>query len=263
MPKQVLNLFKIGGKIIDQPEKRAKFLKGFSELPGPKILVHGGGVIAEEMARKLNIPTEMRGGRRVTSKAMRDLVTMVYGGGINKSIVAELQAFGCDAIGLTGADAGFIQSKKRAAEPIDFGYVGDVVSVRADLLAKFLQLGLCPVFAPLTYDHEILNTNADGVASALASSLSAFHEVHLLYAFEAPGVMLDVKDPSSLIRELNYLDYEKYLAKEVFTEGMLPKLEECFRAMKKGVKDVILADESNCLAASLGQSYRGTRLTLD
>lgn len=260
MPK--LYLFKIGGKVIDKAEARTRFLKGFAAIQGPKILVHGGGIIAEQLALRLNIPTEMHEGRRITSKDMRDLVTMVYGGGINKSLVAELQSYGCDALGLSGADARIIQSERRAPDPIDFGYVGDVRTIRSELLEAFLKLGLTPVLAPLSYDKEILNTNADGIASAVASALSEFYEVHMMYAFEAPGVMLDLKDPGSLIAELDHAGYEALLSRKVFTEGMLPKLQECFKAMKRGVTDIVLADAENCLLAALGESYRGTRLTL-
>lgn len=257
-----LYLFKIGGKVIDNPAAFQSFIKRFAALPHPKILVHGGGIIADQMAKKLNIPTEMHNGRRITSEAMRDLVTMVYGGQINKSLVASLQSLGCDALGCTGADAGLIRSKRRSPEPVDFGFVGDVTEVRKDMLIQLLKLGLTPVFAPLTFDQEILNTNADGIASALAQALVADYDVHLLYCFEQAGVLLDVADPSSLIEVLSVSYYEDLLKEGVITEGMLPKLEECFRARKRGVQHITLAEASACLSHAEGQSCRGTSIEL-
>lgn len=263
MPKKDrLYLFKIGGKVIDKAEALESFLRGFAETRGPKILVHGGGLIAEQLATKLGIPSEMHEGRRITSKEMRDLVTMVYGGGINKSIVARLQALGTDAIGLTGADAGLIRSRKRHPQPVDFGYVGDVSSVRVDILEKILALGLTPVFAPLSFDEEILNTNADSIAGALAAGLSESFEVHMMYGFENPGVMRDLKDPDSLITHLDYEYYQTLLKEGVITAGMLPKLDACFKALKQGVESIVLADAQNCLRAAAQENYRGSRLTL-
>jgi acetylglutamate kinase len=262
MAKPKLWVFKIGGKVIDKPEWRKAFLQGFATLPGSKLLVHGGGLIAEQLAARLGIENKMIDGRRVTSKDMRDLVTMVYGGGINKSLVAELQGFGCDALGLTGADGQLIRSQRRLSKPVDFGYVGDVTEVRTSLLLGLLGLGLTPVFAPLSYDDEILNSNADGIASALAQSLTDDFEVHTAYAFEAPGVMMDLKDPDSLIPLLTYAHYQELLTQSVFTAGMLPKLEECFKALNKRVQSVVLADAENCLRAAQGEVFYGTRLVL-
>lgn len=257
-----LYLFKIGGKVIDNPRALQSFLEGFAALPYPKILVHGGGLIADQMAKRLDIPTEMHKGRRITSAAMRDLVTMVYGGQINKTLVASLQSMGCDALGCTGADAGLIRSKRRSPEPIDFGFVGDVTEVRRDMLIKLLKLGLTPVFAPLSFDQEILNTNADSIASSVAQALAGDFEVHLLYCFEQAGVLLDVKDPSSLIHVLSTQYYEDLLKDGVITEGMLPKLEECFRALRKGVRHITLADAGACLSHAEGKDFRGTEIRI-
>ncbi len=262
MDKRKVYVFKIGGKVIDNVDARKSFLEGFAALSAVKMLVHGGGVIAEQLAEKLGVKSEMINGRRVTSKDMRDLVTMVYGGQINKSLVSELQAMDCDAMGLTGADGHIITSKKRDPTPIDFGFVGDVTEVRSHLLIALLELSLTPVFAPLSYDQEILNTNADGIASALAQSLVKGFEVHMMYAFEAPGVMLDLSDPTSLIPQLNYARYRELLLDGVFTAGMLPKLEECFKALRRGVQSIVLADADNCLLAAAGKAFRGTRLVL-
>lgn len=253
-----LYLFKIGGKVVDKPEVLDAFLKGFAAIKEAKILVHGGGVIAEQLAKRLDIPTQMHKGRRVTSGPMRDLVTMVYGGQINKSLVAGLQNLGCDAIGLTGADAHMIRSKKRSPEPIDYGYVGDVTEVRVDLLETFIRLGLTPVFAPLSYDEEILNSNADGIASALARGLSKRFDVTMFYGFEQAGVLLDIKDPSSLIEKLDRQYYSKLLEGGIITEGMLPKLEECFKARQDGVQTIVLAEAMACLEHAHGRAFRGT-----
>jgi len=257
-----ISLFKIGGKVIDNPSYLASFLKRFSDLEGAKILVHGGGIIADQMAKRLDIVTEMHEGRRITSRAMRDLVTMVYGGQINKMLVADLQRFGCDAVGFTGADAGLVRSKRRAPKPVDFGYVGDVTSVRTDMLIKLLRLNLTPVFAPLSFDEEILNTNADAIAGALAQGLSAHYEVHMLYCFEQAGVMLDLNDTASLIEVLDRNYYQKLLDDNVITAGMLPKLKECFRALEGGVQNIVLAEAGACLDHAEGKAFRGTRIAL-
>lgn len=253
-----LYLFKIGGKVVDKPEVLDAFLKRFAAIKEAKVLVHGGGVIAEQLAKRLDIPTEMVKGRRVTSRPMRDLVTMVYGGQINKTLVAKLQSLGCDAIGLTGADGHIIRSKKRSPDPIDYGYVGDVSEVRVDLLTKFIALGLTTVFAPLSYDEEILNTNADGIASALARALAARFDVTMLYGFEQAGVLVDFKDPESLIERLDRPYYESLLREGVITEGMLPKLEECFKARRDGVHTIVLAEAMACLDYAEGRPFRGT-----
>lgn len=260
--KPKLHLFKIGGKIIDNAEVLTSFLEGFAAIKGAKILVHGGGVIAEELAARLGIPTSMHEGRRITSREMRDLVTMVYGGRINKSLCSELQRLGCDAMGLTGADARLILAEKRSPQPIDFGYVGDVTSVRSELIVSLLKLGLTPVFAPLSWGGEILNTNADAIASALAIALSESYSVRMMYGFEAEGVLLDIGDPKSLIRTLSYDSYRELLEEKIITAGMIPKLEECFRALHKGVENIVLAGGDHCLKAARGEEYRGTLLSL-
>mgnify|MGYP001564812310 CR=1 FL=1 len=257
-----LLIFKIGGKVVDNPQSLESFLEGFAALSVPKILVHGGGIIAEQLAKRLDIPTEMHQGRRITSAAMRDVVTMVYGGQINKSIVASLQRLGCDAIGLTGADGGIIRAKRRAPAPVDFGYVGDVTEIRSDLLVKFLELGLTPVLAPLSFDQEILNTNADSIASRLAEALSSHYLVHMMYCFEQTGVMLDLKDPESLIERLDLPYYKTLLQAGAFTAGMLPKLEECFRARQNGAQHIVIAEAAACLAHAEGKPFRGTRIEL-
>ncbi len=257
-----LRVFKIGGKVIDNPDSLDTFLTRFALIKGPKILVHGGGVIADSVAKRLDIPTEMRNGRRITSLAMRDLVTMVYGGQINKSLVAALQSKACDAMGFTGADGGLVRSKRRNPEPIDYGYVGDVTEVRSELLRRLLDLGLTPVFAPLSFDQEILNTNADAIASAIAQSLAQDYDVELFYCFEQAGVLLDLNRPSSLIEVLDRRYYQDLLGRKIISAGMLPKLEECFRALEAGVQEIIVAEAGACLNQAEGKAFRGTRIAL-
>lgn len=255
-----LYVFKIGGRTIDDTCELESFLSAFAVLPGKKILVHGGGIFADDLARKLGIPIQMHEGRRITSLAMRDLVSMVYGGLINKQIVAKLQKLGCDALGLTGADGGLLTAVKRPSEPIDFGMVGDIQSVRRDLLLDFLCKGLTPVIAPLSLDAngEILNSNADGVACALAAAFSESYRTHLLYCFDKPGVLLDANNPDSILSELNPAAYERMKQEKLLKDGILPKLESCFKAQAQGCYRVLLSTPDQSLRFLKGQTYRGT-----
>ncbi len=259
----VVTVVKIGGNVIDNEQKLRHFLRSFSEIKGNKILVHGGGKIATQMAGKLGIETKMVEGRRITDEPMRDVVTMVYGGGVNKKIVADLQAMGCNAMGLTGADGGLIKAVKRPVKTIDYGLVGDIASVNWLLLLRLLELNLVPVIAPLTYDPEygILNTNADTQASALATSLSDRCLVNLVYCFEKKGVLLDVNDDDSVIPELNLALYERYKTEGRIFEGMIPKLDNAFSALYKGVKKVIICEADDLLHV-IGNQGAGTTIQL-
>jgi acetylglutamate kinase len=255
-----LFIFKIGGRILDQASELETFLDGFSRIEGRKILVHGGGIFADDLARKLDIPIHMHEGRRITSEAMRDLVTMVYGGLLNKQVVSRLQAFGCDAIGLSGADGAVLKAQKRNPEPIDYGYVGDIVSVRQDLLEMFLDRGMTPVLAPLSWEAEngILNSNADGVACRITEAFSGSYETYLFYCFDKPGVLLDVNDPGSLLTELDRPQYETLRRQKLVKDGMLPKLDSCFRARTLGAHKVLLASPLQSLNYASGEPYQGT-----
>lgn len=256
-----LNITKIGGNVINDFDTLRAFLATFSQLQGHKILIHGGGKIATEIAKKLGVETNMVEGRRITDEPMRDVVTMVYGGLINKQIVAQLQANNCDAIGLTGADGGVILAKKRPVKTIDYGFVGDIEKVNNDFISNLLQQNKTPVFAPLTFDKSgtMLNTNADTQASAVATAMSSMYEVNLIYCFEKKGVLSDSENDDSVIPQLTPELYEKYKAQGVIYEGMIPKLDNAFAAIKNGVKQVTICHADELLnAVEKGKS--GTKI---
>ncbi len=255
-----LSIFKIGGKMLDHPEELKSFLEGFARLPGKKVLVHGGGIFADELARKLGIPIQMHEGRRITSAEMRDLVTMVYGGLLNKQVVARLQALGCDALGLSGADGHVMKAKRRKPQAIDYGFVGDIYEVRRELLEVLLDRGITPVLAPLSFDveGEILNSNADGVACKITEAFAGDYETYLFYCFDKPGVLLDIHDSNSLLAQLDRSGYESLKKRHLVKDGMLPKLDSCFRAKTLGAHKVLLATPSNSLKYAAGELFQGT-----
>lgn len=246
-----LNIIKIGGNVLDNPEKLREFLTNFALLNGHKILIHGGGKIATKIAEKLGVETKMVEGRRITDESMRDVVTMVYGGLINKQLVAQLQAQNCDAIGLTGADGGVIVAKKRPVKVIDYGFVGDIESIDNEFISVLLRQHKTPVFAPLTFDKSgsMLNTNADTQASAIAVAMSESFEVNLVYCFEKKGVLSDPTNDNSVIAELTPTSYESYKAKGVIYEGMIPKLDNAFTAIQNGVAKVTICHADELLNA--------------
>ncbi len=240
--KQGLKVFKIGGKVIDQPASLDAFLGDLSAIAGAKILVHGGGKTATQMAGRLGVATQMIEGRRVTTPEMLEVVLMVYGGLVSKKIVAGLQALGCDAIGLTGADMNCISAERRPAGAVDYGLVGDIQKVNASVFARLLAQQVLPVLAPLTHDRQgqLLNTNADTIAAAVATALSATYAVDLYFCFEQPGVMADLAQPGSLIPSL---DEDTYLAMKKegsIAAGMVPKLDNAFGALQQGVDRVYI-----------------------
>jgi acetylglutamate kinase len=259
---QALYVVKIGGNVIDNPDACSKFLNDFAKLNGQKILVHGGGKIATQIAAKLQIETQMVDGRRITDKAMLDVVTMVYGGLVNKNLVAQLQAAGSNAIGLTGADGGIIRSIKRPVKTIDYGFVGDIEAVNGQQINALLQSSLVPVIAPLTYSSEgtLLNTNADTMASATAVAMSGYYEVNLIYCFEKKGVLSDPDDDNAVISSLTPDSYEAYKTSGVINKGMIPKLDNAFAALNAGVTQVTIchADDLELAVASAA----GTRISL-
>ena len=235
-----LNIFKIGGNIIENQEELMTFLKSFSEIDGHKILVHGGGKSATELLLKLGIVPLMIQGRRITDSETLEVVTMVYGGQVNKTIVAKLQALGINALGMSGADANSIQAHKRPVTEIDYGFAGDVDGIDASILTSLLNLGLTPVFCALTHDQngQLLNTNADTIASALAIGLSDEFKTTLNYCFELNGVLKDIDDKTSVIQKMDSKSYETLVSEGIIAEGMLPKLHNCFQALKNGVAEV-------------------------
>jgi acetylglutamate kinase len=246
-----LTVVKIGGNVIDAPEALSRFLKAFAGLPNAKILIHGGGKIATQVAEKLNIPTTMVDGRRITDQPMLDVVTMVYGGLVNKQIVAKLQTLNVDAIGMTGADAGTVLAHKRPVKEIDYGFVGDIEEVNSGQIQFFLRQDLTPVFAPLTYDAtgSLLNTNADTMASAIALDMVRHNDVTLVYCFEKKGVLSNPDDDDSVINELTPALYADYKTAGVINKGMIPKLDNAFNALQNGVKKVIICHADDVAAA--------------
>jgi len=229
-----------------------------------KILVHGGGKIASEIAKSLGIQPQMVNGRRITDQEMLEVVLMVYGGLINKRIVSQLQALGCNAIGLTGADANIIKAHKRQIKEIDFGFVGDITSVNTNSLKMLIDQRLIPVIAPLTHDLKgnMLNTNADTIASKIASALSEKYETNLFYCFDQPGLLLDINRSDSLLKEVNWTTYSKLKADQVVTRGMIPKMDTAFEALKAGTNRVKICHSKDLLYALNNEVPIGTELKL-
>jgi acetylglutamate kinase len=255
-----LYIIKIGGHVLDNPEALQKFLTDFSSIREPKILVHGGGKTATRIGEQLGIESKFVKGRRITDAETLNLATMVYGGLVNKQLVARLQQLGCNALGVTGADGNLIKAVKRPVADVDFGFVGDIqpAGVNTALLYFLLQQNVVPVFASLTHaDGTMLNTNADTIASVLAIALSKHFDVRLIFCFEKKGVLKDVNDDSSEIRLLSEITYKELLQQGVFEYGILPKLENAFAAINAGVKEVLIGDATH-LPGNTGQETVGT-----
>lgn len=265
MDKQKLYVIKIGGSLIDNEKDLMNFLEEFASIKALKILVHGGGKLASDLAKKLNIPQQMTDGRRITNQETLDVVTMVYAGKINKNIVAKLQNLNCNAIGFSGADGNLIKAEKRSVLNIDYGFVGDVdsKSVNVDLLQKVLELQLTPVFSAITHDQKgnLHNTNADSIASVLAQALSQNYDVELLYCFDKDGVLENVKNLDSLVKTLNSKKYEKLRSENKLNEGILPKLKNAFLAKENNVNKVVLLNEAK-LQNQLNYQNEGTEITI-
>ena len=251
-----LTIIKVGGKVVEDQQALDLMLDQFRRISGYKLLVHGGGTMATNLANQLGVETTMVEGRRITSAAMLDVVTMVYGGLVNKRIVAGLQARNCNALGMTGADMSLVRTRKRQVQTIDYGFVGDVEEVNTRELRLLLNENVVPVIAPVTHDGNglLLNTNADTMAAELAADLAAFYNVFLFYCFEKRGVLLDPANDSSVIFELDYFQYEDYKTQGIISSGMIPKLENAFMAKKRGVKEVLITNAENIA------NGRGTRI---
>jgi acetylglutamate kinase len=246
-----LFVIKIGGNIIDEDASLQAFLKDFAQIKGAKILIHGGGKIATKLGDQLGIQSKYVNGRRITDEATIDLVTMVYGGLVNKKIVAKLQVLNCNAIGLSGADANIIPATKRPVKEIDYGFVGDVDASQfsIDPLQLFIDAKLTPVIAPLTHDGkgQILNTNADTIASTLAVGLSKKYAVRLIYCFEKKGVLENVAEDNSVINLITKEKYKQLLADKKLFDGIIPKIDNAFDAINAGVKEVLIGDAKDVL----------------
>ena len=240
--KQSLVIVKVGGKIVEEPEALERLLSDFKSIPGNKMLVHGGGRSATALAARLGIESKMVDGRRITDADMLDVVTMVYGGLVNKNIVARLQDLGINSVGLTGADCNVMLSDKRPVKDIDYGFVGDVKAVNSQLLSNLIEQGIVPVLAPLTHDGKghILNTNADTIAGEAAKALAGFYKVTLIYCFEKPGVLLNENDDNSVIPYISYYDFPRLVQEGTISGGMIPKIQNAFNALQAGVSSVLI-----------------------
>ena len=241
--KEKLTIVKVGGAVVEDELQLSQLLRDFSAIEGRKVLVHGGGRKATKMAERLGIETQMVNGRRITDSDMLEVVTMVYGGLVNKNLVARLQANGVNAIGLTGADANAIRSHKRPLKDgIDYGWVGDVDAADGKMLSRLIEAGITPVMAPLTHDGEghILNTNADTIASETAKALATIYDVTLIFSFEKKGVLLNPDDDESVIPSITRTLFNKYKTAGTISCGMLPKIENALAAVEAGVSRVII-----------------------
>ena len=239
-----LSIVKIGGNVIGNKAELSRFLDLFSNLEGFKILVHGGGKLATETAKRMGVESKMIGGRRITDEAGLKIITMVYAGLTNKNIVAELQANKCNAIGMSGADGNTIRAHKRPVKDIDYGFAGDIDGVDVGVLSHLLTLDLVPVFCAMTHNGkgQLLNTNADTIASELAIGLGAHYHTTLYYCFEKNGVLRDVLDDNSVIRHIDSETYEDLLEEHIIADGMLPKMANCFHALRHGVAKVCIGN---------------------
>lgn len=256
-----LTIIKVGGKIVEQPESLLRLLEAFRQIEGKKILVHGGGRSATALATQMGVETTMIDGRRVTDEAMLRIVTMVYAGQVNKTIVASLQALGINALGMTGADADIIRSHKRKpTAQADFGWVGDVDNISAQPLRMLLEAGITPVVAPLTHDGQghMLNTNADTMAQAVATGMAPYYDVELVYTFEKPGVMkADTDNTDDVIGHITPEYFAELRADGTITGGMIPKIENAIEALRQGVSQVTITSAEN-----LHNPDYGTKITL-
>jgi acetylglutamate kinase len=259
MKRELINIVKIGGKTIDNPSTLAQFIASFSRIPGKKILIHGGGIIANQIGDKMGIKASFHEGRRITDKETLDLITMVYGGLVNKKLVAKLQAQHVNAIGLSGADGNLIKAQKRIVQEIDYGFAGDVEEVNAALLDSLLSQKLTPVVCSLTHNAKgsLLNTNGDTIANKVACALIPYYEVNLWLCFDKEGVLLDRNDENSCIPRLNPNLYAELLAKSLIHDGMKPKLENAFQALKSGVSKIRIGS-ANDIDIAVKEQKTGT-----
>lgn len=257
--KEHLTIIKVGGKIVENSESLNSLLKDFAAVEGKKLLVHGGGRSATQMAARLGVETKMVDGRRITDEAMLEVVTMVYGGLVNKRIVAGLQALGIDAVGLTGADMNIVLSDKRKVSAVGYGWVGDVKRVNAEAVVTLIESGCCPVVAPLTHDGcgHMLNTNADTMAGEMAKAMAAHYDVTLMFCFEKPGVLADENDDSSLIPTITPAVLDDLKRRGVVSGGMIPKLDNAIACVSAGVESVVITQ-----ADRIADPYAGTKICL-
>jgi len=255
-----LLVIKIGGNIIDNDEKLSLFLREFASVPGSKILVHGGGKLATKLADQLGIKQQLIDGRRITGEETLKVVTMVYAGYINKKIVAELQSLGLQTVGICGADGNSIKAHKRIHPNIDYGFVGDIDNINESFFSNLLENNTTVVIAPITHDGngQLLNTNADTIAQEVAKALSKSYAVQLVYSFEKNGVLLDINNEDSVIKEMNSSSYKKLKEQQAIFAGMIPKLDNAFTALQSGVNKVIIGKAEEL--KNLIEGYAGTTI---
>jgi acetylglutamate kinase len=258
-----LQVIKIGGNIIDDESRLHSFLSEFAAIPSPKILVHGGGKLATRLGEQLGIPQQLKDGRRITDQETLKVVTMVYAGYVNKTIVALLQSFGCNCLGVSGADANFIRSHKRESSSIDYGFAGDIDEVNLDFLEKCIERKLDLVVAPITHDRkgQLLNTNADTIAQEIAKTAASRYRTELIYVFEKSGVLLNADDDSTVIRSLNRVRYAELKNSGAIFSGMIPKLDNAFSALEHKVSKVIIGKSEHLKTLSSGDA--GTVITIE
>ena len=258
-----LTVLKIGGNVIDKPQVLDAVLRDFAAWNGSKMLVHGGGKIADKLMTRLGIAPNMVDGRRITDRETLDIVTMVYAGLINKNMTAALQRYSCNAIGLTGADADIIPARKRPVKDIDYGYVGDVDPdcIGVGKLSGLTAMGLTPIISPVTHDGQgsLLNTNADTIASSVAVALAKSYRVRLIFCFDKNGVLRDPDDAGSVINFINEALFSQYRAEGIITAGMIPKLDNAFAALHKGVAEIHICSPEGLKNEQIG----GTRICID
>jgi acetylglutamate kinase len=261
MAKNPLRIFKIGGKVVEDNQQLSTFLKSFAQLREKKILVHGGGKWVSEMSERLGIEVKMIDGRRITDVDTLEVVKMMLAGVANKNVVSKLQGYGCNAIGLTGADGNTILADKRPLKDgIDYGFVGDVKKIDNQVIQKLIEAGLVPVFAAMTHDGKgnLFNTNADTIASSVAVGLANDFNVELNYCFELDGVLKNIDDPSSVIHEINQQNYFIFKSDGIINSGMIPKIDNAFDALKSGVKAVRIMNSAHLTDLAKGKSQTGT-----
>ena len=244
-----LKVIKIGGNVIDDEQTLGNFIESFVQVKGPKILVHGGGKKASTVGKVMGVAPKMLQGRRITDEATLEIVTMVYAGLINKNVVAQLQGRQCNALGLTGADGNTIQAVKRPVKQVDYGFAGDLneYSVNSTFLATLVKNGICPVICAITHDKngQLLNTNADTIATNLAIAMQNLYHTSLIFCFEKSGVLLDPNDEKSLIPKISWQDYQRYKSDQIIKDGMIPKLDNAFEAIKSGVGSIAIKHAQN------------------
>lgn len=247
--KTKITIVKVGGLSVEDTETRRKLLLNFSKIKGRKVLVHGGGVIATTIAKKLDVESQMIEGRRVTSSEMLDVAIMVYAGLVNKKIVTDLQELNVNSLGLTGSDLNCIRSEKRPVGKVDYGYVGDIKEVNADVLAKLIRMGIVPILAPLTHDGngQMLNTNADAITGSVSKALTKHFEVKLIFCFDKKGVLLDPNNEDSVIPLITESDFKTHVTDGTITGGMIPKLENAFHSLYGGVLEVHITNVDSLL----------------